>query len=90
MLLDYSSAFRKAREKLARKNPVLLSAIEKKIWHIATYPSHYKPLRYDHKGLRRVHFGSYVLIYRLRRDTVELVTIDHHDDAYHRSGTRKA
>jgi len=61
---------------------VLGAAIDKKILQIAEYPQHFKPLRGKMKGLRRVHFGSYILIFKIEKDVVILVALDHHDFAY--------
>jgi mRNA interferase RelE/StbE/toxin YoeB len=79
-----SKSFDKTIERLWRKNPVLAHAIKEKINQIAEYPEHFKPLRNERKGLRRVHFGSHVLIYRFRDESVELIALDHHDVAYER------
>ncbi len=80
----YSSNFKKAHEKLHKKNFILAQSIHKKIEEIAEYPEHFKPLKNDLKGYRRVHFGSYVLLYRFKDGVVELMDIDHHDFAYKR------
>ena len=47
--------------KIARKNKVLFDAIYKKIGEIKTNPEHFKPLKGDIKGQRRIHFGHFVL-----------------------------
>jgi YafQ family addiction module toxin component len=71
--------------KHCKKNPVLASALNKKIEEILLNPSHYKPLRYDLAGERRVHIlKSFVLIYSISAQTVTLVSFGHHDDAYGR------
>jgi YafQ family addiction module toxin component len=77
-----SPQFDKDMDDLWQKDPVRAQAVENKIVQIAAYPLHFKPLRGKMKGMRRVHFGSYVLIYRIEGDTIELITIDHHDFAY--------
>ena len=80
--LSPSIEYEKSFHKISKKNPLLAIAIQKKVNEIVLSPEHYKPLRNEFKGYRRVHFGSYVLIYRIKDDVVELITIDHHDFAY--------
>jgi mRNA interferase RelE/StbE len=41
-----------------------------------------KPLRHIHKGKRRVHIGSYVLMYSINGETIYLRSFQHHDKAY--------
>ncbi|MBI4141128.1 type II toxin-antitoxin system RelE/ParE family toxin [Candidatus Woesearchaeota archaeon] len=33
-------------------------------------------------GYRRIHFGSLVLIYAIESETVKIISLDHHDNAY--------
>ncbi len=33
-------------------------------------------------GYQRIHFGSFVLIYKIEADTVRIIALDHHDNAY--------
>ena len=50
-------------------------------------PEHYKPLRHDMKGLRRVHImKSFVLIFRIDQTTNKIIfeDFDHHDEVYRR------
>lgn len=72
-------------EKLCKKNPVLKEALQKKMQEILQNPSHYKPLRYDLAGSRRVHIlKSFVLIYEIdeERKIVVFIFFGHHDEAY--------
>lgn len=43
-------------KKIKKKNVLLFQRIQKKIGEIVEDPNHYKPLRYDMKNIRRVHF----------------------------------
>ncbi|MBN1502098.1 type II toxin-antitoxin system RelE/ParE family toxin [Candidatus Woesearchaeota archaeon] len=73
--------------KACSKNPVLKKAIENKISEIIQNPQHYKPLRYDLAGERRVHImKSYVLRFEIDElnKTVIFLAFSHHDDAYKR------
>lgn len=74
-------------EKLCKKNPVLKHALENKMNEIVQNPSHYKPLKYDLAGERRVHImKSFVLKFMIdeERKTVIFLVFCHHDDAYRR------
>ena len=73
--------------KLCKKNPVLRAALEKKMNEIVLNPQHYKPLKYDLAGERRVHImKSFVLKFEIHEDrkAVEFIFFGHHDEAYRR------
>ena len=55
-----------------------------KIAEISGNPQHYKPLRHDLKGLRRVHIGHFVLVFRIIEadKKVRFLDFDHHDRIY--------
>mgnify|MGYP001581927603 CR=1 FL=1 len=72
-------------EKLKKKNPKQLKIIYKKIEEILENPYHFKPLRGDMHGARRVHIDkSFVLTYEIdeKLKTVTLLDYDHHDNIY--------
>jgi len=71
-------------KKLAKKNPNKLETITKKLEEIVENPHRFKPLSNVMKGLRRVHFGSYVLVYSIdeKNKVVKLEDYDHHDNIY--------
>jgi len=74
-------------EKLCKKNHVLAEALEKKMNEIVQNPQHYKPLKYDLAGERRVHImKSFVLKFEIQEDTRTVIFFffGHHDDAYKR------
>ncbi len=74
-------------EKLCKKNPVLKEALEKKMSEITENPQHYKPLKYDFAGERRVHImKSFVLKFEINEvsKTVTFIFFGHHDEAYRR------
>lgn len=77
-----SKQFDKSMKKLKKKNPVLFKQIVKKLVEIVKNPERQKPLRQDLAGYRRVHFGSFVLVYTIRDDIIKIMSIDHHDKAY--------
>jgi YafQ family addiction module toxin component len=74
----------KVFKKLAKKDKTQLKAINKKIDQILTDPLQFKPLKHPLEGLRRVHIGSFVLIYEVLEDskTVRVLKYKHHDEAY--------
>lgn len=74
-------------KKLCRKNPVLEQALKRKMHEIIEMPDHYKPLKYDLAGERRVHITkSFVLKFEINEQTttVRFLYFGHHDDAYKR------
>jgi len=74
-------------KKIHKKNRKFYEAVIKKIEEIIENPQHYKPLRYDLKGLRRVHVErSFVLIFEIDEENgvVRFLDLDHHDKIYKR------
>lgn len=70
--------------KIARKNKVLFEAINKKMGELKINPEHFKPLRHDMKGERRIHLGNFVLTFEIdyQRGVVKILNFDHHDRIY--------
>lgn len=68
--------------KSIKKDKFLLNRLHKKIDEIIQNPEHYKPLSGPLKGKRRVHIGSYVLIFEVKGDAVIFHAFKHHDYAY--------
>jgi mRNA-degrading endonuclease RelE of RelBE toxin-antitoxin system len=61
-------------KKLKKKNPSPFNQIRKKLIEIIKRPGHYKPLKGDLAGYRRVHFGSFMMVYTVRDDTVKVIS----------------
>ncbi len=83
--LEISEDLEKNFAKLAKKNKKQLEIISKKVEQILENPYHFKPLRGDMHGARRVHIDkSFVLTYEIDeiRKTVRLLDYDHHDNIY--------
>lgn len=83
--LQISEELDAAFSKLAKKNKKQLQIIDKKIQQILSNPYHFKPLRRDMHGARRVHIDkSFVLIYEIdeARKLIRLLDFDHHDHIY--------
>ena len=83
--LVISEQLDKKFKKLSDKNKVQLEIINKKVRQILENPYHFKPLRGDMHGSRRVHIDkSFVLTYEIneRDKIVRLLDYDHHDNIY--------
>ena len=70
--------------KLSKKDGKQMEAIYKKINEILNDPHAFKPMHFPLSGMRRVHFGSYVLLFSVdeQRKTVVLEDYEHHDSVY--------
>lgn len=83
--IDISDELKKKLSKFQTKDKVLYEATMKKINEIIENPEHYKPLRHDLKGERRVHVkGSFVLVFEFLKlqNLVKFYDLDHHDKIY--------
>jgi YafQ family addiction module toxin component len=70
--------------KLHMKDPAQFEALSKKIKQILENPYQFKPLRALMQHMRRVHIGSFVLIYDINEEE-KVVTVrryEHHDTVY--------
>jgi len=72
--------------RLKRKDLALFRAVQKKINQIAGLDEraikHFKNLRGNLKDFKRVHVGSFVLMFKVEKDTVIFDRFRHHDEAY--------
>jgi addiction module RelE/StbE family toxin len=80
--LLFSNKALKKIEKLTHEDPEQYSHVVKKIKQIKKKPQHYKPLRGDFHGARRVHIGDFVLIYQLEKKNIIIQDYNHHDKVY--------
>jgi YafQ family addiction module toxin component len=80
--IEFSAEFEKSIKKLKKKNKVTFEQIQKKLIEIVENPEHYKPLKNVLAGYRRLHFGSFVLIYTIEGNIIKIISLDHHDKAY--------
>ena len=71
-------------KKLSKRDRKQMEAISRKIDEILQDPRAFKPMRFPLAGMRRVHFGSYVLLFSIdeQRKTVVLEDYEHHDRVY--------
>lgn len=82
--LEIRESVDKLFAKLSKKDKVSFEYINKKIIEIRQNPYHFKPLRNPMQNYRRVHIGSYVLIYSINENskTIIIERYKHHDEAY--------
>jgi YafQ family addiction module toxin component len=81
-VIEFSSSFDKSMKKLKKKDKVLFDQIQRKLIDLVKNPDHYKPLKNVLAGYRRIHFGSFVLIFKIEGDVVRIISLDHHDTSY--------
>lgn len=77
----------KILNKLFKKDRRAYEAVMNKIEEIIQNPQHYKPLKYDLAGERRVHImRCFVLKFEIHEDRKAVVFLffGHHDGAYRR------
>lgn len=80
-------SLQKELNKLFKKDKKTYEAVMNKIDEILENPQHYKPLRHDLAGERRVHImKSFVLKFKIDESTktVSFIFFGHHDLAYKR------
>ncbi len=80
--ITYSRESERALKKCKKKDLVLFRRIQNAIERIAREPLIGKPLRHALKNRRRIHIGSFVLVYELYQDELRFVSFDHHDTVY--------
>jgi len=80
--IEFSSTFEKSMKKLKKKDKVMHDQIQKKLIDLVENPDHFKPLRNILAGYRRIHFGSFILIYKIDGDIIRIISLDHHDKSY--------
>jgi YafQ family addiction module toxin component len=82
-LLDIPPFLDKKFTKIAKRDRKQIEAIDKTIADVLEKPLHFKPLRGDKKGARRVHvWKAFVLVYDVKGNIVKLLDYDHHDNIY--------
>lgn len=68
--------------KSLKKKASLLSQLDNKIAKILKEPKLGKPLRNVLRNYRRIHVGSFVLLYEIHQQEIRLLDFDHHDNIY--------
>ena len=81
-IVEFSSQFEKSMKKLEKKDKALFIQIQKKLIDIVQDSGHYKSLKNVLAGYRRIHFGPFVLVFKIEGNVVRILSLDHHDKAY--------
>jgi len=81
----YSREVEDTLKKLKKRNKDVFDRIENQIIKILREPNIGKPLRYTLRNRRRVHIGSFVLIYEFHQGELRFIDFDHHDRIYKKS-----
>lgn len=68
--------------KAVKKDKVLYSRLWKKIEEIVKNPEHYPLKKYDLKGKRSAHVGSFVIVFEIEEKSIIFLRFKHHDYAY--------
>jgi YafQ family addiction module toxin component len=71
-------------KKLQKKDAAQFEALNRKVSEILENPQKFKPLRHPMQHMRRVHVGSFVLVYDIDevRKAVTIRRYEHHDNVY--------
>lgn len=80
--IEFSSTFEKSMKKLKKKDKVMHDQIQKKLIDLVENPDYFKPLRNILAGYRRIHFRSFILIYKIDGSIIKIISLDHHDKSY--------
>jgi len=81
-IIEFSIQFEKSIKKLKKKDKALFNQIQKKIIDLIENPERYKTLGNVLAGYKRLHFGPFVVIYKIEKNVVRIISLDHHDKAY--------
>jgi YafQ family addiction module toxin component len=70
--------------KLRKKDLVQFEALSRKVNELLENPQQYKPLKSPMSHMRRVHVGSFVLVYEIdeAKKVAIIRTYEHHDNVY--------
>ena len=82
---EIKSELQRILNKLFKKDKKMYEAVMNKIEEIIKNPQHYKQLKYDLAGERRVHImKSFVLKFEIDelKKIIIFLTFSHHDEAY--------
>ena len=83
--LEIANEVDKKFQKLKKRDKKQLLIVNNKIQQILQNPYHFKPLRGDLYGARRVHIDkSFVLVYEIneKAKVIRILDYDHHDKIY--------
>ena len=78
----YSLQFERIIKKCKKNDRKLFGQLTYEMEKIVGDPTIGKPLRYTLKNRRRVHVGSFVLVYEFHNNELRFIDFDHHDHIY--------
>ncbi len=81
-ILHIPPEFERILKSFKKKKPDLFIRLGDSLEKILRKPKLGKPLRNVLRNYRRVHIGSYVLVYEIRDVEVRPLDFDHHDRIY--------
>ena len=77
----FTEAFSKDVKQI-KKDKILYERLLKKIEEILENPEHYPFKKYDLKGKRSAHIGSYVILFEVKENEAIFHKFKHHDFVY--------
>ena len=77
-----SQEFEKILVKLKKKDETAFNQLAVQMEKAARIPNIGKPLRYSLKNHRRLHVGSFVLVYEFYNNELRFIDFNHHDKIY--------
>lgn len=86
MKFEIKPNLKKILKKIIRRDKLLYEQVMKKIEEVINSKNidHYKNLRYNMKNFKRVHVGSFVLIFKFEQNLISFEDLQHHDYIYRR------
>ncbi len=78
----FSEDLSKILKRLKKKDKEMFQRISENILKIINNPLCGKPLRNVLRNCRRVHVGSFVLVYEIIKTEIRFLDFDHHDKIY--------
>lgn len=82
LAVSYSDQFNRALTAWKKKDNSFFMRFVEQTEKIIQNPLLGKPLRYSYKNNRRVHVGSFVLVYEFQNNELRFLDFDHHDKIY--------
>ena len=82
MRIIYAEKFERTLRYWKKKDGRIFQSMTNQIEKINREPEIGKPLRHALKSRRRLHVGSFVLVYELHSDQLRFIEFDHHDRIY--------
>ena len=82
--LEVVESVDKIFKKLQKKDRAQFDSVARKVCEILANPLQFKPLKNPMQHMRRVHVGSFVIVYDVdeARQVVTIRSYEHHDRVY--------